>query len=695
MSKFIQRYNWSLKKLNLFAVLLWILLLIVSPLFSNNDLIIVSPDKLKINITSKLSYLEDKENKIEFEEIIGPANNKKFQRANMDTIQHGFTSSAYWYKFRMIYEDRNDDALFEISWPHIDYLDIYILHDNQRTIYKSGRLIPYHKRDFEHKNFIFKIPNTKKGEIHVYFRIKSDDAIMFSATLYDEMNFNQKDRREEFVLGLYYGVLLVMFFYNLFLYLSLKDKNYLIYIGYVVCLGLSQLSINGLIFQFWPGYPEWNKLFNPLSMIVLQFVLFVLFKNLLNINPLNKIDYYIINILPLFPLASSILLLTVDYSNYIVQLNILFLIYQIIPIIISFRAVLRKDRIAIFFLMTWILFLTGGVLLALRNFKILPANFFTNYSYQIGSSLEMVLLALALADKINSMKIELQKMNIGLEMRVQERTEELSLVLKQLQEKNEIVESELVIACEIQKCIMPSNTIQMNDLDILIYCEYLTKVGGDYYDIFPMANNKVGILIADVAGHGVPAALITTMAKISFMNASRKFHSTAEIFKQVNKDISEFISTLNYITAFMIILSPDGSFQYSSAGHRSALLYRKKTSQLEVLSVSGIFLGLIPDLDKKYDQKYNHIYPGDKIILYTDGILDALNQNEDRWGEENFFHTLDKYMHLDLKSAMDNILSEWRAFMEGGEFSDDSTIMLVEYKGNDSETDIKSIKNTL
>ena len=168
------------------------------------------------NVTSYLEMLEDKTRTLTLSTIINSEKELSFKQIDDDTVNLGYTQSAYWFRLKLFNKNRSKPTLLEIPWPHIDNLDIYMLSnknngdeeaDDVFVSYNSGRLIPYNKRNYEHRNFVFKIPNFPNGdELVIYMRVVSDETIIFPVYLYDEMKFFKKDQSEEFVFGIYYGV---------------------------------------------------------------------------------------------------------------------------------------------------------------------------------------------------------------------------------------------------------------------------------------------------------------------------------------------------------------------------------------------------------------------------------------------------------------------------------------------------------
>lgn len=672
------------------------LLLLIMLFFQSNlhskEVVKLTNKKNVYNVTSYMEILEDPELNLKLSDVLNTDKKKLFKPIDVDTINLGYTNSAYWFKLRVFNKNRSKPAFLEIPWPHIDYLDVYILNEKDSSSsdskpgddvfisYKSGRMIPYNQRDYEHRNFLFKLPNIPGGEeFLIYIRVQSDETISFPVFIYDEIKFFNKDHSEEFIFGVYYGIVFIMFFYNLFIYLSTRDLNYFIYLFYVMSLGLYQLSMNGIIFSYWPDYPRFNKVFLPFSSVLLQLILTILFKNMLNLGEKYKWEKRVLDTLIVVNLLSLIAVISLDYSKVIAPINIIGFFYMLASMLIVVRSVIDGNRTAIFFLITWITFLAGGIILVLRNFNVLPQNFITNYSLQLGSTIEMVLLSLALADKINTMKKELQVLNTHLEEKVQGRTIELTRVLEILQNKNKTIESELELASDIQKCIFPEINDDRDFIRFSGYYEYLMKVGGDFYDILHMPDNALGVLIADVSGHGIPAALLSTMYKISFMDAARKTLSPTEIFKEVNDNISGIMNTHDYMTAFMLIIFPDGRLKYSCAAHRPAFLYRKKKKKIEVITTRGLFLGMLPNASQTFEEKEDRLENGDKILLFTDGVIDAFNENEERWHTDQLLEAFEKCVELELDECLEFVKTEWRKFKNSRPINDDSTLLLIEY----------------
>ena len=169
--------------------------------------------------------------------------------------------------------------------------------------------------------------------------------------------------------------------------------------------------------------------------------------------------------------------------------------------------------------------------------------------------------------------------------------------------------------------------IRKSQIEIQKQKEDLIQVGGDFFDIININNNSVAVFIADASGHGISAALLATMYKMSFTNAISKSSSPAEIFREINIQTRKVLDAHDFLTAFLITISPIGEITYSSAAHRPALILRKNKNIGEILFTKCLFLGINTNFNAPYEEKKDKLDKGDRLLLYTDGILEESNKN--------------------------------------------------------------------
>ena len=199
-------------------------------------------------------------------------------------------------------------------------------------------------------------------------------------------------------------------------------------------------------------------------------------------------------------------------------------------------------------------------------------------------------------------------------------------------------------------------------------------VGGDLYDIVAIDNNRVAIVILDVAGHGVAAALISAMAKASFSRHLDRELSPAGVFAEVNTELIDYFPHNMYFTAFLAILNAQTrEFVYSSAGHPPAAVVRKGATEVDPLKTSGPFVGLLPE--SKYRDASVRLEGGDKVVMYTDGITESMDGRNRQFGRTRLFDILLKTRDLPPKETLEAVVEERRSFVAGQEQKDDITLL--------------------
>jgi sigma-B regulation protein RsbU (phosphoserine phosphatase) len=287
---------------------------------------------------------------------------------------------------------------------------------------------------------------------------------------------------------------------------------------------------------------------------------------------------------------------------------------------------------------------------------------------------------------------EIDEHRKNLELKVQERTEELEKVLNDLKIKDDQIQKQLDMASVIQRSILLTKIDDWNELKFSVKYNAMEKIGGDFYDVFQLKDNKIGILIADVSGHGIPAALVTAMAKISFGNAGYQSDSPKRIFQDVNKNIIDHMKTQDYMTCFMAVIDDDYNVTYSNASHQKALIFRKETGRVEQLDTNGLFIGALEEARDTYEEKTTKLNYGDRLILYTDGIPEAQSKNREEYTNERFENSIKAHKDLNLDEFTDAVLRDVLNHIGEMGAIDDITLLIVELVLDEAIDIVKSSK---
>ncbi len=234
-------------------------------------------------------------------------------------------------------------------------------------------------------------------------------------------------------------------------------------------------------------------------------------------------------------------------------------------------------------------------------------------------------------------------------------------------------------AQQIQHSILPDELPPWNCIKFAARYIAMDDIGGDYYDTFKIKGDSLGLIMADVSGHGIPAALVTTMAKVAFATHGQRYKSTKELLYNVNRDLTNLISSTGfYMTCFALNIDKNLRVIYTNAGHQKAILYRDETDTFEHLDTNGLFLGVFEDAGETYEEKDLQLYPGDRIILYTDGIVETMNKDKEEYGEERFEDMIRFSSALESEQVADLVVDDIKLFAEGTRFRDDVSILVLE-----------------
>ena len=248
------------------------------------------------------------------------------------------------------------------------------------------------------------------------------------------------------------------------------------------------------------------------------------------------------------------------------------------------------------------------------------------------------------------------------------------------------LEEELRIARAIQMSLLPRGPLDVPGLGITALCVPAREVGGDYYDFFHLPGDRLGILIADVSGKGTSAALYMAELKGLVLALSQRYDSPRALLIEVNRIISEHLDSRSFITiTYALIDLQGGVMTFCRAGHTPLIFLPGPSSTLpaaQVLTPSGMVLGLrIEGAAEKFSELLEEervdLSPGDVIVLYTDGITEAMNPESDLFGESRLSRIVEEHGHLDSGELRERIMREIEAFVGSADQHDDMTMILL------------------
>ncbi|WP_461791714.1 sensor histidine kinase [Pedobacter sp.] len=389
----------------------------------------------------KTYYLEDKTNSKTLDQV----EKMTFTETNANILNFGTSDHTFWIKLVSKDATRFKNELLSIDQARFQLANLFLKRTAQRdSLIKSFDL--YNKGKAKNsQGFSFMLPTTlKKGDI-LYLKLRPHEVFITKISVKKEYELLEKHALRDIIFGIYTGIMLIMFVYNLFLFVVVRDRSYIFYVFYILFTWLAQISIQGYGLRYiWDA----DSFMNQNSVVLYSLLglasacLFTIsFLNTKLFSPLSHKLFKIYLCLVMMCLGT---LLIIGSSSTFILMQILTLLGAAIAMYASYYVYFKKHfKPAGFYLLAWSILLVGAILFVLKDYGVLPYNTLTTYLLQLSSAIEVMLLSFALADKINYFKKEnetaqvqalnaslenqklIKEQNIILEKKVRERTEEL------------------------------------------------------------------------------------------------------------------------------------------------------------------------------------------------------------------------------------------------------------------------------
>ena len=401
-------------------------------------------------ITNYFYLIEPDGSDLTLEEVI---QSNDFQFLKNENINFGINNDIVWLKYVLENKSTNQEKYFYINNPSLDSLDLFVVKDGKLLEQlKGGRLEPFSSRVIPSKSIIFKVNLPVDNSVEVYLKVKSINKTIITASVNDISVIEDMINKENIVFGIFTGVIAGLFFYNLFLFFSVRDKIYLIYVFHTVLVWLAQSSILGYTNELLWQDSIWLRLkagviFSSLVSVVGIWFLRVFLVTKYYIPKIDKGFYAIFFVYGFILMNAFFFSITLSYQVLLVTQSIV-----VLYVLFAALAVLRNGfRPARYYLLAWSVFMIGIFLFVFSEMGIIPTSNLTAFIMPFGSALEVVLLSFALADKINILKKEkeaeqaerlrvlrenenlIREQNAMLEKKVKIRTDELETALRNLQ----------------------------------------------------------------------------------------------------------------------------------------------------------------------------------------------------------------------------------------------------------------------
>ena len=255
--------------------------------------------------------------------------------------------------------------------------------------------------------------------------------------------------------------------------------------------------------------------------------------------------------------------------------------------------------------------------------------------------------------------------------------------------EKERIGAELNVATQIQADMLPRIFPAFparTEFDIYATMDPAKEVGGDFYDFFLVDDDHLAVVVADVSGKGVPAALFMVIAKTLIKNHAQNRETPAEVFTHTNAQLCEGNDAGLFVTAWMAVLEiSTGKLTYVNAGHNPPLLQRAGGSYEWLKSRPGFVLAGMEGM--RYRENEMELHPGDRLFLYTDGVTEATDANKELYGDDRLQAALDRQGNVPVRQLLTGIKESIDAFVGDAEQFDDITMLGLEYRERGERTD--------
>lgn len=425
------------------VAVLFCLLLLGMPVFAAA---VPVADVARVSLDDAVQYLEDPEGTLRIEQVRDSAT--PWQLNGGDAFNQGYNSSVWWLHVQLANDNQEVRTRYlELGYAVLDRVDVFIFSGaDLLQQYALGDLQPFAARPVDNRFFVLPLTFQAGQTLDVYYRIDTETSVQAPLSLWQRDAFESDENRSNIAHGFYYGAMVMIAVYNLLIFLVLLDRSHLYYVCFVLSTPLFMASLSGQAYRYlWPESVGWNDNAIPVFLGAAFLFSSLFIRRFLRVREWSR---WADNTVILVAIISGSCMVLAFFTPYHFSIRILValgVIACLFDLAVGFMALSQRIPTAPYYVIAWMSFLLGAVLLALNKMDFLPNNFVTEYAIQIGSMLEAVLLSFAMAERINQerrLRFEAQdealrttrRLNEELEARVRERTRELEVLNVRLQD---------------------------------------------------------------------------------------------------------------------------------------------------------------------------------------------------------------------------------------------------------------------
>jgi len=333
-----------------------------------------------------------------------------FSDGDNKTLNPGYTDAAYWLhgRFQLDADQAAVTRYFGVDYSLLDDVAFYVVQHGEVTAqWLTGDSRPFASRPIDTSGFLFPVEFKPGATLDIYIRIQTSSSMRVPLSIWEPEAFHNAQRPRLLTEGLYFGVIALMFVYNLCLLLRVKDVSYLNYLAYILAMAMLQLCLTGYGYEyFWPQYPRLNEFMLPVSVAAIGVFIIAFGLPLLELKRKSRVLSYACTTLLVLEAGAALVSLVLPYGVVIQSVITLSLLVSLVMMAAALKESLNGSTTAKLFLLAYVTLIIGSVALALASMGWLPVNFFTTNSLMIGSGVEIVVLSFALAERLNQINQE-------------------------------------------------------------------------------------------------------------------------------------------------------------------------------------------------------------------------------------------------------------------------------------------------
>jgi len=606
-----------------------------------------------VSFDSEMLYMRDSEKHTLESAIIALHEGLFIPNPSDGPLNFGYDSSNFWFYVDFEVAEAMK-RIIEFDYPYHQYIDLYINQDSTWQHISSGNLRAYGTRGvFRSENFAWPLELDSASHVKMMINVKSKAPVIMSFEVKTMEKFVTSSNLKNLLYGIFFGILLIMVVYNLFIYVIIRDRAYLYYVLLVMTNFAVFASVTGYAFHYlYPNYPDLNLFIREFLIAFLTVPTSLFAMAFLDVKRYSRSFHYVLIGMIIIGIIVSVLTafnIVYGYSSKLISIHAPLLL--LIGIVVR----IKGNKNASFYILAWTGYLIGGLAMTLRNAGVLPANFITDHGAEMGTVLEVFLLALALANRYRQIRNErsrlqrinlelVEKQNVLLENKVKERTKILDSTLEIVQrqystliQQSVEINSSIDYALNIQEAIFPERT-KMNSKfrEVILFHQPKQTVSGDFA-FYEHRDDLTFVAAVDCTGHGVPGALMSMVGYNLFYDAVNveKIERPSDILTYVEHHLNLRLHQDDRIVrdgmevALCVIDRANGKVRF--CGAQRPLLVVSPDEQIKIIGGTKKAIGgHFQSTDTEFHEHEFDLIDNTTLYLYSDGFQDQFGGEYDK-----------------------------------------------------------------